>query len=117
MARTLGNALTAEGWRVQLCTDGDTALRKLTGNEHYDLLIFDNNIPGIDGIELVERARKISSRRRTPIIVVSGDDCEKEAWRAGANAFLHKHEAVDQLTSTVKRLLKDPDRPSRTDFQ
>lgn len=116
MARTLGNALTAEGWRVQLCTDGDTALRKLTGNEHYDLLIFDNNSPGINGVELVERARKISSRRRTPIIVVSEDDCEKEAWRAGANAFLHKSEAIDQLPLTVKRLLRDPDRSGRADF-
>lgn len=117
IARTLGSSLTAEGWGVQLCTDGDSALRKLTGNEHYDLLIFDHNFPGINGVELVERARKISSRRRTPIIVVSGDDCEKEAWRAGANAFLQKFEAIDQLAATVKRLLKDPERPSRTDSQ
>ncbi len=117
IARTLGNTLTAEGWRVQLCTDGDTALRKLTGNEHYDILIFDNHSPGINGVELVERARKISSRRRTPIIVVSGDDCEKEAWRAGANAYLHKPEALDQLAPTVKRLLKDPDRLSRNGSQ
>jgi CheY-like chemotaxis protein len=107
--------LNAEGWRVQLCTDADTALRKLTGNEHYDVLIFDHNVPGVKGIELAERARKISSRRRTPIILVSGEDCEKDAWRAGVNAFLRKVEVIDQLPSTVKRLLKDPDRLTRLD--
>jgi CheY-like chemotaxis protein/tetratricopeptide (TPR) repeat protein len=115
VARLMGNLLTAEGWRVQLCTDGDTALRKLTSNEHYDLLIFDHNTSGVKGVELVERARKISSRRRTPIIVVSGDECEQSAWRAGANAFLRKPEAVEQLASTVRRLLKEPDRPGRND--
>lgn len=115
VARLLGNLLTAENWRVQLCTDSDTALRKLTSNEHYDLLIFDHNTPGIKGVELVERARKISSRRRTPIIVVSGEDCEQSAWRAGANAFLRKAEAPEQLTSTVRRLLKEPDRLGRNE--
>jgi FixJ family two-component response regulator len=49
----------------------------------------------------------MAHRRNTPIIMLSGDDCEKEAWRAGVNDFLRKPEAVDQVTSTITRLLEE----------
>ena len=110
IARAVRDIVEAEGWRVELCTSGDTALRKLTGNEHYDALVFANSLPGINGLELIERAHKITHRRRTPIIVLSRGDCEKAAWRAGANAFLAKPHAGEQLVPTLRRLFKEFDR-------
>jgi CheY-like chemotaxis protein/tetratricopeptide (TPR) repeat protein len=107
VARTIGDIIAAENWQVDLCSDSDTALLKLTGNDRYDVLIFDNNLPGISGLELVARARKITNRRRTPIIVLSAEDCEQAAWRAGANAFLRKTQAMDQLATTIRRLVRD----------
>ncbi|MFN2576339.1 MAG: response regulator [Pyrinomonadaceae bacterium] len=106
-ARPFGNIVAPENWQIDLCSDSDTSLLKLTGNDHYDVLIFDNNLPGISGLELVARARKITHRRRTPIIVLSADDCEQAAWRAGANAFLRKTEAPSQLITTIRRLVRD----------
>jgi DNA-binding response OmpR family regulator len=96
----------AEEWHVELCTDGYGALEKLTGNDHYDVLIVNNDIPGLSGLELVQRARKITHRRRTPIIILSGSDCEKEAWGAGVDAFLRKPEQIGKLEATVNRVLK-----------
>ena len=110
IARAVRDIVEAEGWRIELCTSGDTALRKLTGNEHYDALVFANSLPGINGLELIERAHKITHRRRTPIIVLSRGDCEKAAWRAGANAFLAKPHAGEQLVPTLRRLFKEFDR-------
>lgn len=107
VARTVGDIMAAENWQVDLCSDSDMALLKLTGNDRYDVLIFDNNLPGISGLELVARARKITHRRRTPIIVLSAEDCEQAAWRAGANAFLRKTEAMEQLATTIRRLVRD----------
>ncbi|HEX7723366.1 MAG TPA: response regulator [Pyrinomonadaceae bacterium] len=107
VARTIGDIIAAENWHVDLCSDSDTALLKLTGNDRYDVLIFDNNLPGISGLELVARARKITHRRRTPIIVLSAEDCEQAAWRSGANAFLRKTQAMDQLATTIRRLVRD----------
>lgn len=112
VAKSVGDILAEEDWRVELCMDGDTALRKLTGNDHYDLLILDNNLPGLSGLELVQRARTITHRRRTPIIMLSGDDIEKEAWRAGVDDFVRKPEAVNQLVSTITRLLEKRNEPS-----
>jgi CheY-like chemotaxis protein len=99
--------VTAENWKIDLCTDGDTALKKLTGDEPYDVLVVDNDLPGLSGVELIQRARKITHRRRTPIVMVSGDDYESEAWRAGADAFLKKPEEIGDLPTTITRLLRE----------
>jgi CheY-like chemotaxis protein len=107
LANLIADMFVEEEWRIELCTDGDSALRKLTGSDHYDLLLFDYELPGLNGLELVKRARNITHRRRTPIIMLSASNCEKEAWRAGADAFLKKPEQIDELQSTVARLLED----------
>ena len=73
----------------------------------YDVIIVDNDLPGLGGLELVLRVRSMAHRRGTPIIMLSGDDCEKEAWRAGVSAFLRKPEGVDKLASTITRLLEE----------
>jgi putative two-component system response regulator len=75
-------------------------------NDHYDLLLVDNDIPGLSGVELVQRARKITQYRRTPIVMLSGSACEAGAWRAGVNAFLKKPEQIGELPSTIARLLE-----------
>ena len=84
---------------------GAKALEILKSNAPYDLVVFDNDLPGLSGLELVLRIQSIPHRRRTPVIMLSGSDCEAEAWRAGVKAFLRKPEGVEQLPSTVKRLL------------
>lgn len=103
-------ALAAEQWEVELCTDGDSALRKLTGSEHYDVVIVDSSLSGVTGLELAQRARKITHRRKTPILMLSGDDLETEAWDAGVDAFLKKPDQLTQLTPTVARLLREGSR-------
>jgi CheY-like chemotaxis protein len=106
VASLVNEMCTEQDWRVELSTDGDNALRKLTGNDYYDLVLVDNDIPGLTGMELVRRARKIMHRRRTPIIMLSGTDCENEAWVAGVDAFLKKPEQINKLLSTITRVLQ-----------
>ena len=107
VANLVAEMLAAKDWSIELCPEGETALLKLTGDEHFDLLIIDNDLPELNGLELVQRVRKISHRRRTPIIMLSASDCEREAWRAGVHAFLKKPEQIDELPGTIARLLKD----------
>src|SRR5947208_4094858 len=107
VANLVADMFAGEKWRVELCHDGDNALRKLTGEEHYDLLVVDNDLPELNGLELIRRARRITRRRRTPIIMLSASDCEREAWRAGVNAFLKKPEQIDELSTTVAGLSRD----------
>jgi two-component system response regulator (stage 0 sporulation protein F) len=107
VARVVADTLENEGMHVDSCSNGSTALKILRGVRHYDLIIVDNSLPGLSGLELVTRTRHIASRRGTPIVMLSGDDVEREAWRAGVDDFLHKPEAIDQISSTVTRLLEE----------
>ena len=105
VAGVVQDAFEAEGRRVVTCADGAAALKLITGKTHYDVLLFDNELPGVNGLELVRRARMLAHRKRTPIIMFSASDVESEAWRAGADAFLRKPEDVGAVVGTVRRLL------------
>jgi CheY-like chemotaxis protein len=92
-------------YRLESCANGLTAFEVLKTDTPVDVLIVDNNLPGISGLELVLRARSLIHRRNLPILMLSSDDVEKEAWRAGVDAYLLKPEAADRLAGTVERLL------------
>jgi CheY-like chemotaxis protein len=81
-------------------------LKILKGDAYYDLIIVDNDLPGLNWLELVLRARSITQRRDIRIML-SGDDCEREAWRAGVDAFLREPKALDQVSSAIARLLEE----------
>lgn len=96
--------LEAQGWRVETCADGLSALEQIEGDNNYDLLVLDNSLPGMSGLELVRRARSLPHRRCTPIIMLSASDVALSASRAGANAFLKKPDEINALIETVERL-------------
>jgi CheY-like chemotaxis protein len=105
VADTVRDTLEMEGLSVVTCVNGAMALRMLEGKEHYDLLLFDYDLPHVNGVELIRCARQLPHRRRTPIIMFSAGEVEAEAWRAGADSFLKKPNDIGRLTGMVKRLL------------
>jgi DNA-binding response OmpR family regulator len=105
IADTVKEILEMEGWNVEPCKDATHALKLLSGETHYDVLIFDNKLPDVSGVELIRRARRISHRQRTPIIMLSGSDIEREARRAGATAFLKKPDDMHAIAETIAQLL------------
>lgn len=107
LARRVNERLTNSGYHVQSCSDGLAAWEILKTGARCDVLIVDSNLPGLSGLELILRVRSIVHRRNLSIIMLSGDDVEKEAWRAGVDAFLRKTEAVDKLAGTIARVLDE----------
>jgi CheY-like chemotaxis protein len=105
VARLVEELLNAEGIHVDACANGTAAWEILKSDTHYDALVVDNNLPGLSGLELVLRVRSMPKRRNLPTIMLSADDCEREAWRAGVDAFLRKSEAVDQLPAVIQRVV------------
>jgi DNA-binding response OmpR family regulator len=67
--------LQDQGWRVETCADGSTALVKIFANVHYDL-------PNVNGLELVHRARKLAHRSHTPVVVFSASPVEAACPRS-----------------------------------
>lgn len=105
VAGAVKDTLELEGWTVETVIDGASALKAIQSEAGYDVLIFDNELPGIEGIELIRLARRDPRRQQTPIIMLSASDIEKEARRAGANVFLRKPEEITVITETIARLL------------
>ena len=105
VADAVKEMLETEGWKVETFAEGTDALRMLASEEHYDVLLFDISLPGLNGIDLIGQTRRLSHRQQTPIIVLSASDYEVEARRAGANAFLSKPNDVLAIAETIARLL------------
>ena len=104
VAEEVEEKLEADGWRVETCPDGKAALRRLAGDEPFDMFLFDGDLQGMSGPELVRVAKAIPSRRPTPVVILSARDCEAEAWRSGVDAFLRKPEGLLQVSQMMARL-------------
>lgn len=105
VASVVRETLRDEGWRVSTYTDGAAALAEVESDAHYDLLLLDNHLPGVTGLEILSRARQLPHRQQVPVIMLSAADEWREARRAGATAFLRKPEDMHALTETIARLL------------
>jgi CheY-like chemotaxis protein len=105
VADAVRDTLEAEGWRVVNCNDGAGALEILTGDEPYDLLLFDYDLPRVNGVELARRVGQLPHRKGTPIIMLSASDVEAEALGAGVGVFIKKPDDVGLLAGTVTRLI------------
>jgi DNA-binding response OmpR family regulator len=103
--------LELEGWRVEDCDDGLTALSRIESREQYDLILLDDDLPGLSGVELAARARALPHRSHTPIIMLSATERRLDARAAGVDIFLKKPEGMASLVETIKQLLSpvEPD--------
>jgi len=101
--------LARKGYQVITFTDPRQALAALHENPYScDLLVTDYNMPGYSGVDLLRDA--IALRADLPVALTSGyvtSEIEKEALAAGARALIHKPNDVDELCSTVHKLLAE----------
>jgi CheY-like chemotaxis protein len=105
VADAVKETLEMESWQTEVCADGLAGLERLESESHYDLLITDNMMPGMNGVELVRRARQLPHRRHVPIIMLSAIDAEDEANRAGVDLFLKKPGDMLSLVEAITQLL------------
>lgn len=101
--------LEDQGWHVETCADGNAALERISGEDHYDLLIVDYDLPGANGLEIINHARELDHRCDTPMITLAGSPVEAAAREAGADVFLNKPQGIASLIETITRLLGEGD--------
>ena len=102
VAQMVKDTLEFEGWRVVVCHDGAAALGMVASDDCYGLMVFDNHLPNVNGLELVRYARRLPHRQWTPIIVLSAGGAAAEALEAGADAFLNKPRDMGRLVETIR---------------
>lgn len=102
---TLKEILEFEGYAVDEAEDGIRGLDQL-GKTKYDVVLCDIKMPGMDGIELLERAMELVPD--TPFIMISAHgtiDTAVEATKKGAYDFLQKPPDLNRLLISVRNAL------------
>ncbi len=88
--RSLEMTLSGEGFEVRTAADGERGLQ-LLGEEGFEAVFLDVNLPGIDGLEVLRRLR--ASGNETAVVMISGHATVEravEATRLGAFDFVEK---------------------------
>src|SRR5579872_6858146 len=99
--QTSADVLTLSGYQVDMAEDGEAGWEALHATP-YDLLITDNNMPKVSGVELVQKVR--SARMALPVILASGS-LPPEDLNLQLDAMLQKPFSGDELLGTVKKVL------------
>ena len=94
-----------ESYQVDVAEDGVVGLEKIKNND-YDLVLCDIKMPRMDGVELLEAAKKIDSE--IPIVMISGHGDMETAintMRLGAFDYISKPPDLNRLLNTVRNAL------------
>jgi len=103
----LALAMRAEGYAVQTAKDGHLALQ-LCQEHDFDLMLLDLTMAGMSGVQVLEELRATPKTRGLRVLIVTaqaGDEVRLRCLAAGANDFLLKPVAVDDLRRAVARVL------------
>jgi DNA-binding response OmpR family regulator len=96
--------LEEQRWGVDLVTDGEEGERRAAA-EQYDLVVLDMRLPGRSGMEVLRNIRGRGFER--PVLVLTAQDAvdaKVEAFRAGADDYVTKPFAFEELLARVEAL-------------
>ena len=101
---TMKEILEYEGYQVVLAENGEQALAILeTGKEQIDTVFCDIKMPGIDGIEVLEKIQEMALDM--PVIMISGHgniDTAVECIKKGAYDFIEKPLDLNRILITIR---------------
>ena len=102
--RLLSQALEGTVWKVQAVADPQEALRALEA-QPFQVLVTDLRLPGMSGLELIRRARRLNPRLRVVLMSAFGEPKDiVEAMRLGADDFLPKPFDLQTFLALLDRL-------------
>ena len=102
----LAFALDFDGWKTVEAEDGPTGLERAQDPE-IDLVLLDVKLPGMDGLEVLQKLKE--ARPELPVVMISGHgdlDTAVLAVRRGAYDFLQKPFATDRVVLSLKNALR-----------
>lgn len=94
-----------ESYQVEEAEDGLVGIEKVK-NDDYDLILCDIKMPKMDGVEVLEKVKKVKSE--IPIVMISGHgdlDTAVNTMRLGAFDYISKPPDLNRLLNTVRNAL------------
>ena len=99
--------LQLKGYSVDCAQDGLSGLHLAT-TVHYDLIVLDIMLPGLDGYQVCKRLRE-DARSEVPILMLAARDALEDrltGLRAGADDYLVKPFALSELGARIEAILR-----------
>ncbi len=113
LSKAIKKYLVSIGHVVQYATDGDIC-EEMLAKERYDLLVFDINVPKVDGLTILENLHK--QKRMVPTIFISAlidiEDITR-AFDIGCHDYLKKPFHLKELSLRIDKILKTRDIPMK----
>lgn len=106
LAELLGAALRHQGWQVRTASNGWEALEAARDFDP-DVVVLDIQMPGLDGMETLERLRK--TRPHLPVLFLTARDAVADrvaGLRAGADDYVTKPFDLDEVIARIDALLR-----------
>ena len=100
--------LEEQRWGVDLVADGEEGERR-AGSESYDVVILDMRLPGKSGLQVLQGLRARGFER--PVLVLTAQDAvdaKVQTLRAGADDYVTKPFAFEELLARVEALARRP---------
>ena len=94
--------------RIAAAADGPQALEHLLADAPR-LVILDLNLPGMHGLEVLERIRSDGRTRRQPVVIFSSSGAERDrkaAYDLGVNSYVQKPAGFVEFSRVVKELAR-----------
>jgi two-component system chemotaxis response regulator CheY len=101
--------LTQRGYAVDEAAGGRSAMEKVR-QVRYDLIVTDQNMPGMDGLTLVKTLRDMPGYEKTPVLVLTTETSSemKTAFRnAGATGWMSKPYSPERMTPALAKMVPD----------
>ena len=109
MRRIIKNLLRDLGFNnAAEADDGSTALPMLQSS-HFDLLITDWNMPGMQGIDLLKAVRADANLSKLPVLMVTAEQRREqiiEAAQAGVNGYIVKPFTAATLKEKIDKIFE-----------
>ena len=114
ISRVLERGLRAHGHQILLAETGEDGIL-LASDETIDLVILDIALPGLNGHQVLHRIR--ASRSALPVLMLTARDDLKnkvDALNAGADDYLTKPFAFEELLARIRAVTRRQDQPDAT---
>jgi DNA-binding NtrC family response regulator len=102
----LAEFLQSEGFAVWACASGEEAIER-AARDRFDVALCDVNLPGLDGLDVLERLARISPETFVLLITAYATvESAVEAFQKGAHDYLMKPIILHEVAGKVRRLLR-----------
>jgi len=100
-SRLVADVVEKAGYRA-LITDSGIEAVVLAHREAPNGILLDLGLPDLDGMAVLEQLKSSLGTRHIPVHILSGHDCEKDAFELGAVGFVRKPTAEQKLVEVVQ---------------